>query len=271
MYRGQITRKIISLICISVLSFLTGYLALYFISFSNDDGGIIKNVEVTNLGYSSFTVSWETEKPVVSEIMLSQKDNFLELFPRLSTGVQFFYHDRDDLNNLDTARQPSAPKRFHHVTVSGLEPETQYFFRILGQFKAFEFGVPVVTRAIPEQLQQPRPIYGRALNHFEGESFTQDGFVRMYLQNGEFKSQLMSSTINTKNGGWQQDLANIVLENGTQFIWSEMADTKIFFDIFTSDGEGVGFGDLGEGRVIPNIFYNVLYIPNVDLIVSTDP
>lgn len=80
-----------------------------------------KQVKVTNLTESSFTVSWVTDGPTNGFILYGTSD------PTLTAA-----DDREQLS--------AQPGTFltHHITVKGLNPATNYFFRINSSGKTFD-------------------------------------------------------------------------------------------------------------------------------------
>ncbi len=235
-----------------------------------DDGGAIYNVEITNVTSNSFVISWQTKKKVVSKVIVGKNDNLFPVLAQYTSGSKIYFDqgDAEDEDVDDEKLVNPKSRNFHYVNVTGLDPETKYHIRILGDIKSFapEYKDSVKTFSIVQDLSTPKPFYSRALNYSDGDKFAEEGFLRFYLQDESGKkSQLMSSLINPKNGGWNSDLANIRLEDGTEFTWEFSEKVNLNLEIFTSEGEGSGYGNLGSGNVLQNFFYNVRYIPKQQL------
>lgn len=239
------------------------FFTTYIVLFSRDRGGNISDVHVTNITTNSFTILWQTEIPTFSEVIVSENDQFLELFPRQSSDYNGFYDDTETIQDengkwvLDPSNR--TRKNIHHVTVRNLEPNKQYYFRILGDFKVFSFDKSVNTFSLEENLQNPHPIYGLALNYSEAENFANEGVVVFTIRNGEIESQKISSIINSQNGGWQYDLSKIRSVSGQEMSFTKDISSKLEFYVLTNIYEGNGFGDLSAYQPVGTLFYGVFY------------
>lgn len=258
MKNSRLQNPILAFTIVFVLFLLT-----YLIFFSRDDGGNISNVQVTNVTSNSFTVFWQTETPTFSEIIVSENNSFLDLFPRQSSSYRSIYDDSEVIQNesgdwiLDSSDRKR--KNIHHVTVRNLLPNQTYYFRILGDLKSFSFGEGVKTFETSVSIENPDPIYGLALNYSEPENFASEGVVIFNIKNADEVSQKISSLIDPKNGGWQYDLSKIRKEDGSIINFSKDINSKLEIEIFTNLYEGNGFGNLTNYKPVNSVFYGVFY------------
>lgn len=143
-----------------------------------------KNVTITNISDTSFTVSWTTTTPATGAVQLGEK---------LTNSV--FYDDRVSA----MTSQPIENQRFstHAITVRALKPETMYQFNILSAGKPYQNGnarYEVRTASIIAGL-------GTAIEPAYGQITTQSGdpadgaLVYLTLTGGQTLSTL------TKSGG----------------------------------------------------------------------
>ena len=106
----------------------------------------IGNVQVTNRRDAAFTVTWRTDRPSTGWVAYG-------------TGDKFDGTAHDD-------RGKSAVSTLHHVTVTGLSPQTAYAFRVhAGESVADENGTAFqVTTAAPVTPTVPLIAYGQVLD-----------------------------------------------------------------------------------------------------------
>jgi hypothetical protein len=254
-------------IILIILGILVIFITNFLIQYLNDDQGKVSNIEITNLTNNSFTVSWQTERPVVSKVIVSKSENLFQLLPLnkiLNPDKQVFYNDYDtelDKDGSISILRDDVSRNIHYVTVYNLDPDTEYHIWVMGDAKAMKIDKNIKTYKSPESINDPIPVVGRALNHYEGEKFADAGFVRIKFKSNGKVSQIKSSNIDITNGGWQMDVSNLYDENGNKMdlIFDESSSYE--GEIYTSLGEGIAFGNLADGGVVNNFYYNIRYIP----------
>lgn len=136
-----------------------------------------KDVRITNITDSSFTVSWITEKETLGFIQWG-----------LSEG---------DLENTETD-EVGVPNLTHTATVVGLRPETAYFFKIgSGGILYDNNRIPWNLRTGQQGSQNPNPVI------VSGSVVTSTGepakFALVYLT---FAGQTPLSSMTSENGNW---------------------------------------------------------------------
>ncbi len=92
-------------------------------------------VRITNIADNKFSVSWTTSSPTIGEVEYGQ------------VGEKLTNKARDDRDTND-----KSPYSAHHVTIEGLQPNTQYAFRILSGDNLTRFdnnGSPYTTTTGP--------------------------------------------------------------------------------------------------------------------------
>ncbi|MEI6462130.1 MAG: fibronectin type III domain-containing protein [bacterium] len=128
-----------------------GIMLIYLLySYITDPVINAKNIRITNLTDSSATVSWESNEASRGAVIVSS-DNKFDILTNFSKPR--FFDDRDV--NTTTSRFT------HHVTVTNLNPESKYYYRIAGMFKTFETTYPSLeTLKVNDDLVTPDPMYG---------------------------------------------------------------------------------------------------------------
>lgn len=213
------------------------------------------NVYFTNVSSSSVTVSWSTKTPISSSVMVTEGEKHIPVAVVLE-GEKFF--DTRDVTNAELlAAQQTARNMFendsltatiddfetdiivtdrgsyytHHVTVKGLDPETEYSF-LVGDRYLFRSVTDVndlatvKTLEVLDEVLTPVPAYGSVLdaNNEEEVPFDElypvyDGVMYFnYLD--EFtdeRSEVYSSSLNS-SGNWYMDVSGILDSNGDLFM-----------------------------------------------------
>lgn len=198
------------------------------------------DVKFTNITSSSVTVSWNTKSPISASVLVFEGDTWFPVTLH-SLGGERFYDTRDvkeaekeqrysvgigseEVSFGDIHAEVLVDDRgeyyTHHVTVTGLNSETEYSFMIGDRYifrKVEEVGgeSPVKTVVIPENISPPFPAYGsiRDAQGREGVPVEElvsvtDGVVYFnYLDEfaGE-RSAVHSGSLN-EEGNWYIDVA----------------------------------------------------------------
>jgi hypothetical protein len=236
----------------SVLFILLGVVGLFLYEYVRIRPN---NVHFTNVTSSSVTVSWNTEKAIPASVRVFEGDRVIP-FSVYHDNDRFF--DTRDVkeaellavqqtaNNIvenedltvsvddfqtDVVVTDMGEYYTHHVTVVGLDPETEYSFMVGDEYLFREVedvngNTVVSTLQIPEEIKSPFPAYGTVKDANNQEDAVDedlidvtDGIVYFnYLD--EFsgdKSAVYSSSLNNE-GRWYIDVSNAVDENGNPFI-----------------------------------------------------
>lgn len=210
-----------------------------------------EQVRVANLNDRSFTISWVTARPEAGVVLYGARKNYLPgVFSDLWANKA--YDDRDiaqaqleryreviesaeyssgaidiDPTDLDLTKYKVKKVKYytHSVTIGGLDPETDYYFKVGNGFYYWSDGVMKLTLQSPnypyakqfkvttleelEELKQPNPSYGRVVKA-EDDGLAPDYLVYSYIKDGDEgipMTNLMSSVVND-SGGYYIDLAN---------------------------------------------------------------
>ncbi|MDO8452882.1 MAG: fibronectin type III domain-containing protein [bacterium] len=142
------------------------------------------NIFLTNVSDKQATVSWTTLKPTKGAISIGK----------------ILYKDDGDKN---LARQGFYTT--HHVTLNNLQPSRIYQY-VIKQGRHKQPGGRVQTGQVLESLQNPNPVYGKALT--TDKKPLVGAIVYFRISNGQSQSSLLSTLTNLE-GGWTIDLANL--------------------------------------------------------------
>lgn len=119
------------------------------------EGTFPKDVTVTNVSDTTFTVSWVTTQPSTGVIRLD------------GISKSTLYYD-DRITASSSQSPPTQQYITHMVTIRTLKPETSYEFRILSNGKSYQNGkVPYDVRTAPQLTglgTTIEPSYGQITN-----------------------------------------------------------------------------------------------------------
>lgn len=255
------------LIIVALPIILAVFFALLYFS-ETDDG--IYNVQVTNLTDNSATIIWQTESSTKGEILVSEDDSWKFLEPVFSSK-ETFYDDRNLVENdelgLEYSSEIATDRTVHYVTVSNLEPETKYYFRIKGTLKAFQ---PVDissfdTKAVPEEISFPDTAYGEVID-LDSDSQVTDGIVLYYMTSEESNriSDKFSSII--ENGTYTTDLNFIEQSIPTSLVG--VSASNLYVSAISESGEGNEAFNLNSQSTKPldPLYINFSYFPELESI-----
>ena len=213
------------------------------------------DVRFSNVTSSSVTVSWNTDREISASVMVYEGDRLVpvSLFDR---GNRFFdtrdvkraellavqetvdnIVEGDDLTisskdfEVDIEVTDMGEYYTHHVTVTNLEPETEYSFMIGDRYvyrevKSENGNVTATTLEVPENVRSPLPAYGSVKDAENKEDTSIDelksiGDAIIYLtlldRESEEESNIFSSSFNS-SGNWYMDIASARDEEGEFFI-----------------------------------------------------
>lgn len=191
------------LIVIIVILLLVAVVPLSYFLLKNNTESRIKadvnntprEVEITNLGDSSFTVTWYTDNKTVGKVKIVE-------------DTKVFYDDRDSPTTAD-----SKKRNTHIVSIKSLSSLKEYPFLILSEDVEYKNGsanYTTKTLSTKKTLSSPKPVYG-SLKVDKGTS----GGVIVKIVSGKDKGDFLPlSTYSTDNGSYTFDLSNIIDSSG---------------------------------------------------------
>ena len=182
---------------------------------------IISEVWVTNVRDTSFTVSWVTNEAATGEVHYGTDPVNLNLVA---------YDDRDTGTNDDT----------HHVTLTGLAPETTYYFDVVSDGTTDDNGGThySVTTGPTLGLPAPDTIYGQV---FKADGTTPAEGAIVYITlfdddgSGSPGQAAPLSALVESSGYWFANLGN-----------ARTADLSGYFS-YSASGDGVDMAAQGAG------------------------
>ncbi|MEI6886882.1 MAG: fibronectin type III domain-containing protein [bacterium] len=200
------------LIYISVV-FLFVVLILIFL-FVTEPNITLSNISISNVTDSSVTVTFLTKELSNPKVIVSEEDNF-NIFNQFSLTS---YQDDREIENRYT----------HHITITGLNPSSKYYYKISTGIKNIEINYPVLeTAATLITLTTPNPSYGEFLSDTPNDSI-------VFFQNTN--TQILSTVLNSNNA-FSLDKSNlrskslegfVVLNNEEELNFSLMNSTGTY-------------------------------------------
>ena len=161
-----------------------------------------KDIRITNITDSSFTVSWATDKEIGGFILWGETENSLT---------------KTELNEIDEISDT------HSVTIQGLFPDKTYFFELNSD------GVSFDNNGIPWQISTgPKLVSQSISNSISGTILTATGTpadkVIVYVT---LAGASPLSTTTSQNGSWVMPISSARSQNLTSFIEIDEANTLI--------------------------------------------
>ncbi len=157
-----------------------------------------KDVRITNVTDTSFTVSYTTDDKVIGTLNLGTSENNLD---------QTILDDRDQLSQAVNAHN------VHYITAKGLDPETKYFFKITSGTSQFDNNgsdyFVVTGSTINTDPPSQNPISGNVVQ--EDSSPLSEGIAYVSINGAEDLSTLVKSAGNyilPLNSARTNDLTN---------------------------------------------------------------
>lgn len=218
---------------ISIYILKTGNLDFRISAFESDEP---VQVQITDIGGSSFRVSWSTEKPVYGAIRL--------------------------VDNIEPVTE-STSTSYHSLVVKNLQLNRSYKFQLLSDGKLFPNEYSVQTAGV-ETTNPNLWITGQVFSK-DGVNTQKGGLLVVQLTQNSVKSQKVSTVIN-ETGGFKLNLGNLLNEaNSAAFPTKAVND--VILEVYT-DGGSVPVTkqftmDLTREGQIPNIYLGDI---NLDLI-----
>jgi hypothetical protein len=214
-----------------------------------------RDVRFTNVTSSSVTVSWNTKAPTSATALAFKGDTLLPLTV-LGLGGERFYDTRDvKVAELDAASEAGMNRDdfsltiddfqtevvveemgeyyTHHVTVTGLDPETEYSFMVgdgLLYKKAKDAnGLSALeTLIVPSEIKSPSPAYGSIMNAQGSEDPgllipLSDGVVYFnFIDEITGNRSTRHSGVLNEEGNWYIDISNIRVLEGEDFLGKDV-------------------------------------------------
>ena len=163
----------------------------------------VENLSITNLTSNSATVVWTTNLPAQAYVEVSSRTDFKDKI--------VFYDDRDieEVGAGEYELQKPTSRLTHHVTLRGLKPEEEYYYKIVNNRQAYDgnelkFSTVIAT----ENLKTPDPVYGR-INKKDG-GLVEEGVVILQKISEEAVSQKVSTVL--QEGTYSIDASNLYNE-----------------------------------------------------------
>ncbi len=214
--------------------FLIGLIVFIFLKPASPPG----RVRVSNVTENSLTISWVTEKPVRGQIFFTDQDNKFLRTLKFGLGMiipQILKPESDDFN---------SPATVHYVTLSGLRPKTEYYYRINYNSRSYkldqngEILPSIKTTETLAELPSNYPAYGSLLDWNEETPQTP---VLVYLSHQD--SSLISGYTNSE-GNWCLNLGNLRTKDlGQAFNFSQEK-------MLTFEAEGGALGSIQQALFI---------------------
>jgi hypothetical protein len=213
------------------------------------------NVYFTNVTSNSVTVSWNTKRATSSSVLATEGEKRIPVAVVLK-GERYF--DTRDVTNAELNATEQTSENIseddslvakmdnfqtevvvtdrgkyytHHVTVTNLDPETEYSF-LVGDRYIYRSVTDVndlsvaKTLEIPDSVKSPVPAYGSVKDANNQEDLTVDELIPVsdgviYLNYFDTitnqRSNIFSSVLN-KDGNWYIDLSLAIDSEGSPFM-----------------------------------------------------
>ena len=188
----------------------------------------VSNVMVTNVTDSSATITFLTKELSNPSVIVSLEDNF-NIINQLNKII--YTDDRD-----------SSDRYSHHITITGLNNNSKYYFRISTGLKNVNITYPALeTGPVLDSVLVPSPTYGR----MEDNNF-KDSIVYLYLGNGDGSP---ISTILNDNNAFTLDKSNVRLLDLSKSMSFKDGDPENF-KLVNNYGTYSFFGKVGEDQPV---------------------
>lgn len=173
------------------------------------------DLTVTNLTDAQASVSWLTDKPTRTAVLISEDNKFplVPIFPfeqgtsvKVSPVRKFFKDDGEKYSNKLGFYQT------HQVTIGGLIPEKRYYFRIYQGWRHLYQG-SFKTGPVLSSVNTPNPVYGRVLKPDKTPAV--GALVYLFVVREASSAAVQTgksaaiSTLTNKEGRWSLDLGNL--------------------------------------------------------------
>ncbi len=182
-----------------------------------------KNLEITNIVDTSFSVSWTTS---------SQETKGYIKYSN-TTDLKNIAYDKRDNNNKQEEYS------VHYIDVSDLNANTTYYFVVYvggTEYKNSDNGpYQVQTGSVIDSITVPQPIRGTIEDPYEED---EEVIVYLYAQNSQGISSKLSTL--TQNKNYTFDLSNL-RDSKLDDIFTDLDGSTLYI---TADGAGRGEGSV---------------------------
>lgn len=192
-----------------------------------------KNIKISNLGSSTFTVSWTTDTPLVGYVFYS--DNPAKI--SLPAGDV-----RDQISGT------SQSYTNHYANVTGVTPGKTYYFLIgSGSQKYDDGGKPFQVRTGAQVIAPPEDvIFGKVVGGSGNP--TNGAIVYIEAEGGDTQSAI------TKNDGtWRLNLANSRDKDGKVLTYDPVKTLLSIFVQAGSAGTATAITDISKSKPVSDI------------------
>jgi hypothetical protein len=156
------------------ISWLTGNVVLFGTKAATE--GVPKNVQITNITDTSFTITYQTDAPVLGSIGYGTNDSLGNI------GLD----DRDQILNKATEH------RMHHITIKSLTPGSKYIFEISSggsKYKNNDAHYEVVTA--PSITAQTTPALLKGQVTLDDGTIPIEGIVQITAETSQILTALL--------------------------------------------------------------------------------
>jgi len=210
--------KIIGIILAILMVIFAGIYTWYYFTERSYQKNI-NNISISNISSNSATISWTTYTQDTGQIEINIDDKFF--FISALKKNQKFYDSRDivEISQGKYELEQKGKYYVHHVTINGLEPETEYNYRFSTGIFTTSIGGKIKTFPIQESIKTPNPIYGYVFDQY-GEPYD-DVIVRAYVNNPNNGVSQNITSVTDKGIGWSMDIGTIYSVSGQDLSFEE--------------------------------------------------
>lgn len=154
-----------------------------------------EKISVSNVSSSSITLSWTTDAPDETKVVLTEAD-FSQYLPF------FFYRTITDDRDRESGFNPK--RNVHYLTLKNLKPQTRYIAKIYSGLR--QVHTRKLTTGPLLVFPQPNLVYGKILN--PDKSPAAGALVYLRLVSKEGSSSALLSAITGDKGSWSIEASN---------------------------------------------------------------
>lgn len=196
-------------------------------------------VRITNVADNKFTVSWITTSPTIGEVEFG------------TVGEKITNKAIDDRDSLSAGSQEYVT---HHVTIPGLQPSTQYAFRIVSGASRTRFdnnGSPytITTGPIIAETPSAESFYGQVED--ENKSAATGAIVYVTIPGAATLSTLAKSS-----GNYSVPLSTSRVEDLKSYALYDPRATVVNVNVEYGKGEATAVVTLANAKPVPTIAFS---------------
>ncbi|MDD3648437.1 MAG: myxococcus cysteine-rich repeat containing protein, partial [Candidatus Dojkabacteria bacterium] len=182
------------------------------------------DVQITSQTSGGFIVSWRTRIPTIGKAYASSSENSFPLLGPLFHSK--FSDERDQIRSLGLYKN-------HSVLVTGLEPETEYYVKIVSTIFSYSASEKATTASEVQEIYTPDPSWGRIID--SDENGVSDALISMTIK-GKNDMSVVLSTVTSSDGTWTLDTGNIFAGSMKQLYKTKDSD-EVIIKVSTNDGK----------------------------------